>query len=88
MRYINTSKTSLISKTEWHGHGKFLSSETDLKFKKMERIWSRISSKHDSKTTIVSRTNYDSDEHIKLNTFTCFFPTLQYPNISLKQEIT
>lgn len=56
MRYINTSKTSLISKTEWHGHGKFLSSETDLKFKKMKRIWSRISSKHDSKTTIVSRT--------------------------------
>lgn len=88
MRYINTSKTYLISKTELHGHGKFLSSETYLKFKKMKRIWSRISSKHNSKTTTVSRTNYDSDEHIKLNTFTCFFPTLQYPNISLKQEIT
>ena len=56
MRYINTPKTCLISTTEWHGHGKFLSSETGLKFKKMKRIWSRISSKHDSKTTIVSRT--------------------------------
>lgn len=54
MRYINTPNTSLIPKTEWHDHGKYLSSETELKFKKMLRIWSRISSKNEGKTRIVN----------------------------------